>query len=273
MNYCFNYNLKTKNFKCLKEAQEIIIPFNKKIFFDIEKFLLENENKRVNINLEDEDLSIYNINFFNELYHKYNHKNFSLKLPIYKEKYEEIISKIEVPFFFSNLVGDWDTFIGLINYKISDIYIVEELGFELEKIKKICENKNIKIRVFPNVAQSKWKNTNALLKFFIRPEDLDFYSKYIDIIEFFGKEEKYDIYYKIYNKDKKWFGKLNEIIIDFNSELDNKYVIPRFPERRINCNKKCMKENKCKICFNIKELSNVLEQTELIVKIDKKIDL
>lgn len=41
------------------------------------------------------------------------------------------------------------------------------MGFELDKISKIAHNNNIKIRVFPNVAQSSWNDTQDIYKFLL----------------------------------------------------------------------------------------------------------
>ena len=151
----------------------------------------------------------------------------------------------------------------------TDVYIVENLCFELDKISELVHSYNAAIRVYPNIAQSKWDDTPALKKFFIRPEDIDEYEKYIDTIEFYNVDKQIDIYYNIYKIKKQWFGKLNEIILDFNSEIDNKYIIPRFAEMRIKCGKNCFKGGHCRRCEVIEELSSSLEQSELVVKIDK----
>ena len=155
--------------------------------------------------------------------------------------------------------------IGLLEYGVSDVYIVENLCFELDKVAEVAKKYNAQVRVFPNVAQSKFTDTSALKKFFIRPEDLDAYNEYINVIEFYNVDNKIDTYYEIYAIDKKWFGKLNEIILDFNSDIDNRYIIPRFVEKRIKCGKKCLKDGYCQRCDNIEQLSFTLEESELIV--------
>ena len=57
--------------------------------------------------------------------------------------------------------------------------------------------------------------------------------------------------------------------LDFNSDIDNKYIIPRFAEMRIKCGKNCLKGGSCRRCEIIEELSNNLEKTKLVVSIDK----
>ena len=48
---------------------------------------------------------------------------------------------------------------------------------------------------FVSVLQNTW----------VRPEDIDFYSQYVDVCEFFGNMEQVPILLKIYKEDKKWF--------------------------------------------------------------------
>ena len=43
----------------------------------------------------------------------------------------DFLKSKEIPFFFETRVTNWDTFHGLLSLGVSDIYIVENLGFEL----------------------------------------------------------------------------------------------------------------------------------------------
>ena len=74
-------------------------------------------------------------------------------------------------------------------------------------------------------------------------------------------------YYKIYAIDKKWFGKLNEVIIDFNdNEIDSRFILPQFAARRLNCGKRCFKGRPCRTCNAIEELAALLESENLMIK-------
>ena len=215
------------------------------------------KDKRINLYIKDiisEELLYELSNRYNNLYFKLNMKNYYNKDKRYDFK-----------FFFDELINNWDTLIGLLEYGVSDIYIVENLGFELDKVAEIAAKYKVQVRVFPNVAQSSFNETAALKKFFIRPEDIDIYNKYIDIIEFYNVDDKLDIYYKIYAIDKKWLGQLNEIILDFNSDIDNKYIIPRFSEIRYKCKKRCLKGAKCNRCENIEQLADNLKKGGLMI--------
>lgn len=256
MKYCFNYNKSTEKMKYIKNAQEWTIKYNSKDS-TLLTFLDRNKDKRINLYFED----VVTIDFLYELNKKYDNLYFKLK----KEQYYNKDLKYNFKFFFDEPVGDWDTLIGLLEYGVSDVYIVEDLGFELDRVKTIAAQYNVQIRVFPNVAQSKFLDTNSLKKFFIRPEDIKKYENYIDVIEFYHSDEQLDTYYEIYAIDRKWFGKLNEIIKDFDLEIDNKYIISNFSEKRIKCGKKCLKGGTCKRCDNISHLADSLEQSKLIV--------
>jgi hypothetical protein len=85
-------------------------------------------------------------------------------------------------------------------------------------------------------------------------------------MEFFGKPEQIATYYEIYAKEQLWYGKLNEIIIGLDSDIDSRYLHFSFADRRINCEKRCMKGRPCRICDVIQELSETLEDHNLIIE-------
>jgi len=200
---------------------------------------------------------------------KETNNNYAISLLADDKELISLLKEAKIPFFLNKLANTWDIFTELIELGVSDIYITEELGFELDKIATIAHKKGIQIRAFPNICQSGSVSMPSLKSFFIRPEDVSIYESYIDVLEFFGNEEKQSILYKIY-KDKKWFGKLKEIIPNFDSELDSRFIIPHFAKQRIKCGKKCLKGGKCKICERIEQLSKTLEKSNLLVKIENK---
>lgn len=270
MKYCISYN---KNFKYIDKIDELNIDVKRT---DLMELVVLHPQQRINICIRDEEDFIEHqqkyIKLFNTIVTDFPENDFALKLRDYKDnKVKEILNIIKenenkFKFFFETFIKDWDTLMGYIELHPSDIYIVENLGFEIERIAKLLHSKGIKVRAFPNVAQSSWKDTPALRKFFIRPEDINLYEKYIDVIEFFN-EENVSTYYKIYAIDKKWFGKLNEIILDFNdNEIDNRCILSNFAERRINCGKRCYKGFRCDCCKNVEDLAKILKENNLIIK-------
>ena len=180
------------------------------------------------------------------------------------EGHSKLLKEKEIPVFFSTLVHSWDVLTGLADMGVSDIYIVEELGFELASAAAVLHERGIQIRCYPNVAQSAHPDVPDIKKFFIRPEDVELYEQYVDVFEFYGDNN--NLYYKIYAKDKKWFGDLSEIIFHFDKNLDSRCVVPQFAEVRSRCGKKCMKGSPCRICEKVDRLAGTMQENGLYFK-------
>ena len=271
MKYCINYSNKSH---IIDKVDEILIRYDKnKILELFTQFIPAHLNQRVIVQLMEEnniDTIVNNLKKIISIYNENKDIKFDIQLPFYNQKFMEELKDTNLKYFFKVAANSWDKFTGLISQNVSDIYITDELAFELDKVAEIAHKNNIKVRIYPNVAQSRWDKLSDILKFFIRPEDIEMYEPYVDVCEFYGdKAQQIDTYYKIYQEDKKWFGDLQEIIIGLDSKIDSRYIIPRFAEKRIKCGKDCLKGGKCEMCKRILDLSEQLENAHLIVQIDK----
>ena len=272
MKYCINYSNKSH---IIDKVDEILIRYDKnKILELFTQFIPAHLNQRVIVQLIEEDnidTIVNNLKKIISIYNENKDIKFDIQLPFYNQKFIEELKDTNLKYFFKAAANSWDKFTGLISQNVSDIYITDELAFELDKVAEIAHKNNIKVRIYPNVAQSRWDKLSDILKFFIRPEDIEIYDLYVDVCEFYGdKAQQIDTYYKIYQEDKKWFGDLQEIIIGLDSKIDSRYIIPRFAEKRIKCGKDCLKNGKCEMCKRILDLSEQLENAHLIVQIDKE---
>lgn len=272
MKYCINYSNKSH---IIDKVDEILIRYDKnKILELFTQFIPAHLNQRVIVQLIEEnniDTIVNNLKKIISIYNENKDIKFDIQLPFYNQKFMEELKDTNLKYFFKAAANSWDKFTGLISQNVSDIYITDELAFELDKVAEIAHKNNIKVRIYPNVAQSRWDKLSDILKFFIRPEDIEMYEPYVDVCEFYGnKAQQIDTYYKIYQEDKKWFGDLQEIIIGLDSKIDSRYIIPRFAEKRIKCGKDCLKGGKCEMCKRILDLSEQLENAHLIVQIDKE---
>lgn len=272
MKYCINYSNKSH---IIDKVDEILIRYDKnKILELFTQFIPAHLNQRVIVQLMEEnniDTIVNNLKKIISIYNENKDIKFDIQLPFYNQKFMEELKDTNLKYFFKAAANSWDKFTSLISQNVSDIYITDELAFELDKVAEIAHKNNIKVRIYPNVAQSRWDKLSDILKFFIRPEDIEMYEPYVDVCEFYGdKAQQIDTYYKIYQEDKKWFGDLQEIIIGLDSKIDSRYIIPRFAEKRIKCGKDCLKGGKCEMCKRILDLSEQLENAHLIVQIDKE---
>lgn len=269
MKYCIDFN---KDTQILDKVEEINIFLDRIESLDaLSQFNEEHKNQRINVCITDLEKALADNQIKTLLDYQEKNPNIYLRLPGKNEELDMLLAEYpNSKFYFDIKVNDWDRVIGFIEYGVSDIFIVEGLGFELDKIAAIAHPKGIQIRVYPNVAQTTWRNLDDLRKFWIRPDDIDFYSQYVDVCEFYGMNEKIDVIYNIYKKDKKWFGNLGEIIAGIEQPLDSRYVVPRFARKRVRCGRECMKGGNCQMCDRIKELSGNLEKAGLMVTMEKE---
>lgn len=269
MKYCIDY---TPTSHSLSEVDEINVPFSKDDLLTLIDFLEKHQApQRVNIYIKDIE-SMKMIDKLIRIKKENLNFNFALKLAFYDKETVDLekIKNANIDFYFETYITEWEKLLEILELGVSDVFLTEDICFDLKRASNIIHKYNSKVRLFPNVSQKSWNKMPALKTFFIRPEDVDSYEKYVDILEFYGDRKKHDVYYKIYNKDKKWFGDLEELIIDLKYSLDSRFVIPRFGEKRITCQRKCLKGEKCNICEKIERLSKTLKNANILVKIDNK---
>lgn len=261
MKYCVDYNT-TKN-QDYSNVDEIIFPYAaNKTLLDLlleEKF--ENKRKIIHINELDESSVKYMIAIKKE----FPNLDFTINFQSYKDSNLLVMLKENnIQYFSTVYINNWDLYYEQLDLGVSDVYIVESLGFELDNVRNIANKYNVNIRTFPNVAQSEYKKLDGIYKFFIRPEDVNFYSQYIDVFEFYGDRNSQLHLVDIYKKEK-WLGKLNEIIIDLNSDLDSRFLLPEFAAYRATCGKKCLKNKTCNICKRTEQLAKTLEKENIMI--------
>lgn len=266
MKYCLRYYRESKS---IKRYDEISIIYENQTILDLEDFIKKYEGQRIIINIT--------LNNFIEkrlwmdidaLYSKY--PNIAVCFIIYNnhlltEEEKGAIANLSAPYFFSTSIATWDQLHYYLNLGASDVYVTEDLGFDIEAVARIVHEHNVIVRVYPNVAQSSVKETPGLRKFFIRPEDVELYAPYIDVFEFWGEISRQDILFHIYSNLKKWFGNLNELILDLNYDIDSRSIFPIFAQFRLNCRKDCLRgAKKCHICNAIDNLSKTLSENNYI---------
>lgn len=266
MRYCMNFQNETR---ILNKVDEINIKYNRNNTHILE-FLEAHQGQIINICLENAEaveLFINNNEVHNLSYIKSQYPILQFKVRLFTyNKNQELFNKLKennIPVFINTYINSWDMLTTYLQLGVSDIYIVNEMGFDLKAIKSVAGDTNI--RVFPHIAQSSSEAFTDIKAFFIRPEDIDLYSAVVDVCEFIDVEKTVDTYYQIYAEKKKWFGRLNEIILGLKSDLDSRYIVPAFGRQRIKCSKKCLKGGRCATCDRVEQLSHTLADRNLIV--------
>ena len=172
--------------------------------------------------------------------------------------------EVNVPYFFVEPCSTADELTGQIRAKVSDVYIMNELGFSLPDAAVTCRAGSVKIRVIPNLAQSSSDLvSDNFTKFFIRPEDLGLYEDYVDVVEFYTPEDRLDMQNVLCDvyKEGKWAGNLAYIIFGID-KINNLAIMPLFGETRLRCKKRCCFQ-KCDICKTIQTISKELDKKDI----------
>lgn len=183
----------------------------------------------------------------------------------------------DIKFFFDYQITTFAMLNAVIKRGVSSVVISGDLAFDLIQTKAICDKNKVKIRVElmrKEMIEILFDTEETSLKsFFIRPEDLDTYSKYIDVFGMSNIGSKYflETIVKVYFVDKKWFGKLQEIIPTLPSNIDSRTLIDDFAIYRSNCGRRCLVNGTCQICERAIELGNSLEKAGLVIQHNKSI--
>ena len=173
---------------------------------------------------------------------KQSYRNLAVMIDLSQLSMVNLLKKYDIPFFFDLVVDHWDTLQSFCELGVSDVYIGNELGFDMMRVSEYCKRRKIRIRVYPNIAQNSSPiiNYDVFNSFFIRPEDQIQYEGLIDVLEFYGDLDKQEVYLSIYRNDQKWDGAVSDIIIGYIGEVMNNAVVPTFGQKRTHCRKECI---------------------------------
>ena len=294
MKYALKYFSTSKK---MAEADEIIIKYNEPapldhliwfatekckpeqrlvIDFDFVTILLIDEIAGRTYNEEERQERLKNeIEKFVAL--KEQHSNIAIRIDIsYNEMLETLVQAFKdnkISFFFNYNPNTIAEVRALVNYGVSDIYITNYLGFSITEIANKIVPAGVNIRMYPNVSQvprlcSVINSEEDIKTFFIRPEDIDVYEEYVDIIEFYGTLDKQDVLMDIY-KDGYWMGNLNELILDFKEDINCMNLMPDFGFYRLACGHRC-DLGKCNYCDISKSLAAELKAKDIYIKKERK---
>jgi len=266
MAFCARFDSRSRY---LYDIDELIIPFHEKKD-SLPEFLQAHSKQRIIIDVKENWKDFYG-KILQPIFKIY--PNAVIRLPEIDAHIANHLTELEIPFFFNIVAIDWEMLYYMASLKPTDIYIGEQLCFELKDVQKAAAKWNFRVRVYPNIAQCSSQETDSLKRFFIRPEDIDLYNRrYISTFEFFIPDDidlNWDVLYRVYTEQKTWRGPLKEIIQNFDSDLNSAFVSPRWAEFRMTCGRRCLKGYSCDMCNTIYEFSKSLAEMEVMPKLPK----
>lgn len=237
----------------LKEADEIRCPINQ--LGQIYNFLKENSNKRYVITEIDRvewNKAIEQIDIIREKVRDYTIECTSI-IGVKKFINNGYHAFIKYP------VTDWETLQGFLTIGVSDVYIDGSLGFSLKEVAKLCADTKTKIRISPTVSSNAALTGIEPYSFFIRPEDLSLYEKYINVIDFKVQDkEKEDALFSIYKRGSFYYN-LKDLLDSCTFSVLNPFIKPEFGQARINCGQRCLiPGHSCHLCETQIQLTNLV---------------
>lgn len=200
--------------------------------------------------------------------------NLVIMLSFFTQKsFIDTCNEIQIKFMFSTYAKDKETVYAMAKLGAYSIYIVEGLCFNCKSLQYIRQKFGSELRVYPDVAASAKGTADcipSLQKFFIRPEDIWIYDEYIDTCEFWCKTDRLSVIYEIYTQQQ-WLGRLGDVIVGLDIDIDNKTIVPHFGQMRVDCNKKCL-NGQCFLCEEMEKLAAKFEEAglEIVQKRKKK---
>ena len=160
--------------------------------------------------------------------------------------------------------------------KVTDIYIYDDLCYNIPNISKQCKQNNIDIRLILNTIPSTAPDAgDNLISPIFTPRDKDILNEYIDTIEFdcYIDEDRtqynwnvFNVLYEVWFKDKDWYGDLRSLNKDLNFYLPVYSTLPTFSEKRISCGRRCAMANSCHRCKDIIEMAQELANNGYFIR-------
>lgn len=165
----------------------------------------------------------------------------------------------EIPFYVGYPITDMFTLIGLVAAGVTDVCVSGNLVFNIEKVKARLEDEEVQIRLTPNVAYTDGlPHIDGVVGSYVRPEDLELYEDYVDIVEFedVRNKKREQALYRIYFDEKEWLGKLSDLITNLDYPGDNSLIPLQFGEKRIGCRQSCLINANCRLCYYSLDFAN-----------------
>lgn len=104
---------------------------------------------------------------------------------------------------------------------------------------------------------------SSIRGFFIRPEDIDIYENFINILFFTPVSVSYEkTALKTYKDNKRWYGNLKELVLGLEVDFDNRLLgdSKDFTLARKTCNHRCVH---CHICDTALYLKDLLKNDKI----------
>ena len=146
-------------------------------------------------------------------------------------------------------------------------YVGIPLFFNLPSVEDIP----IALRAIPTISYNhKLPHSSGICGQWIRPEDVEDYEEYIDVLEFeFCDVQREQTLFKVYTEDQQWATRLDILVEDLGSPAINRLINPQLVNARLTCKHRCQTDGSCHMCETAMRTASS-EFVEQIHKVEKK---
>lgn len=159
-----------------------------------------------------------------------------------------------IKFYYGYPINSFYELRSLKNLGVSYVRLAPPLTHLLPEVAKF----GIPVRAIPNVCyQGYLPHENGIHGQWIRPEEINMYDLFIDVIEFEDcNTTKEQALYRIYMEEQEWPGELNALYTNFNYPGVNRMIDPNLVRTRVKCGQRCEQNGSCHLCDTIIRLAN-----------------
>lgn len=233
-----NYSVSAgSGIKCLKQADEIKIPYNK--ISEIKNYIDSYPDIAFVITIDDRSDEV-NYKLLNELN---NTINLTIELITLTKALD--YTKQNLKWFWKYPIQTFYDLEGLIQLGASQVLIDAPLFFDLKKIKEY----NIKVRLIVNQCYQNYiPRANGIHGCWILPQHMYLYEDYIYMIEFTSINTiQLNKLLDVYKNQKQWIEDCNVLFKYFNYHILGSAVSEDLTKIRLNCGQRCTR-GKCDVC-------------------------
>lgn len=241
---------------------------------DMINFLIDNQEKRINVWFKEDSFNIDAIKTFSKIHPEF-YVVFREPFPHVADLVEQVVDN-EIKFYFDMYASNYSELNLYLSLGCSDVWIWGDLMYDLITVREVCNSYGARIRIILNKIPAP-VNIPSVKDPFFRPQDLELVEKYFDTAEFIcGDTDGFDpthfdwryfkMLYRHWFERRKWIGDLREINLDVNFFFPCLCFSPRFFEKKTNCQLKCYKNRPCNSCDASYNMALALQEKGLMVE-------
>lgn len=268
-NFCMPFKLHSP-YTSYENAAEFDIIFKKDSSLDnLLDFLNEYSDKRINIIFDKDEVNYPILKTISKM-----EFNFAVKLNSRMMREVKQLKELNIPFYFDNTLAATSlcTLDAMFALGVSDVYIADDLCYNMSQTHALCASKNVKIRLIlnriPNTTSLRGSDYRSVVPL---PQDFEALTYYVDIFEIDCGEKLdfavFDVCYRAFFEKGKWNGNIQEINKDLAYPIYDKSIMPQYSWKRFNCGRRCSKRPnaKCDTCETMYRLSQLFVEKGLAI--------